>query len=81
MLGPVWRRCLFALGHHVSMHKTGVEGVDVVYGVTCLTPERATPGRLLKLACGQGHTVLYHGPYRPERSLSQWAYSLRKNGH
>ena len=44
---------VFELGRHVIMQKTGVERVDVVYGVTSLTPERATPIRLLELVRGQ----------------------------
>jgi hypothetical protein len=34
-------------------HKTGKERVEVVYGVTGLCPERATPERLLTLVRGQ----------------------------
>ena len=44
---------VFALGRHVLFQKTGEERVEVVYGVTSLRPERATPGRLLALVRGQ----------------------------
>ena len=44
---------VFALGRHVLCQKTGEERVEVVYGVTSLRPERATPGRLLALVRGQ----------------------------
>lgn len=43
---------VFELGRHVLFQKTGVERVEVVYGVTSLRPERATPGRLLALVRG-----------------------------
>jgi DDE_Tnp_1-associated/Transposase DDE domain len=43
---------VFALGRHVITQKTGKERVEVVYGVTSLRPERATPGRLLELVRG-----------------------------
>jgi hypothetical protein len=33
------------LGRQVMFPKTGKEGVEVVYGVTSLRPERATPER------------------------------------
>jgi predicted transposase YbfD/YdcC len=46
---------VFELGRHVIMQKTGAERVEVVYGVTSLTPERATPVRLLELVRGQWH--------------------------
>ena len=52
VIGPGWRRC-FELGRHVLIQKTGKERVEVVYGVTSLPPERATPGRLLDLVRGQ----------------------------
>jgi predicted transposase YbfD/YdcC len=42
------------LGRHVLFPKTGKERVEVVYGVTSLRPERATPERLLALVRGQG---------------------------
>jgi predicted transposase YbfD/YdcC len=44
---------VFALGRHVILQKTGEERVEVVYGVTSLRPERATPERLLALVRGQ----------------------------
>jgi predicted transposase YbfD/YdcC len=44
---------VFALGRHVITQKTGKERAEVVYGVTSLGPERATPGRLLELVRGQ----------------------------
>jgi hypothetical protein len=40
---------VFELGRHVRLQKTGEERVEVVYGVTSLRPERATPERLLAL--------------------------------
>ena len=43
---------VFELGRHVIIQKTGEERVEVVYGVTSLRPERATPGRLLELVRG-----------------------------
>ena len=43
---------VFALGRHVIIHNTGEERVEVVYGVTSLRPERATPGHLLALVRG-----------------------------
>lgn len=46
---------VFELGRHVIMQKTGAERVEVVYGVTSLPPERATPVRLLELVRGQWH--------------------------
>jgi predicted transposase YbfD/YdcC len=45
---------VFELGRHVMCPKTGQERVEVVYGVTSLTPQRATPARLLELVRGQG---------------------------
>jgi predicted transposase YbfD/YdcC len=44
---------VFELGRHVCIQKTGEERVEVVYGVTSLSPARATPGRLLALVRGQ----------------------------
>jgi predicted transposase YbfD/YdcC len=44
---------VFELGRHVITQKTGQERAEVVYGVTSLRPERATPGRLLELVRGQ----------------------------
>jgi predicted transposase YbfD/YdcC len=41
------------LGRHVITQKTGKERAEVVYGVTRLEPERATPERLLELVRGQ----------------------------
>ena len=43
---------VFELGRHVIMQKTGQERVDVVYGVTSLSAERATPERVLELVRG-----------------------------
>jgi hypothetical protein len=44
---------VFELGCHVLFQKTGKERVKVVYGVTSLGPERATPEHLLTLVRGQ----------------------------
>jgi predicted transposase YbfD/YdcC len=44
---------VFELGRHVMDQKTGKERVEVVYGVTSLSPQRATPARLLELVRGQ----------------------------
>jgi predicted transposase YbfD/YdcC len=44
---------VFELGRHVLFQKTGDERVEVIYGVTSLSPERATPGCLLALVRGQ----------------------------
>ena len=44
---------VFELGRHVITQKTGAERVEVVYGVTSLSSERATPERLLALVRGQ----------------------------
>ena len=44
---------VFELGRHVTFQKTGKERVEVVYGVTSLCPERATPERWLTLVRGQ----------------------------
>ena len=52
--GPGLAR-VFELGRHVITQKTGKERVEVVYGVTSLRPERATPGRLLELVRGHWH--------------------------
>ena len=41
------------LGRHVMFQKTGKERVEVVYGVTSLCPERATPECLRTLVRGQ----------------------------
>jgi predicted transposase YbfD/YdcC len=46
---------VFELGRHVITQKTGEERAEVVYGVTSLRPERATPGRLLELVRGHWH--------------------------
>jgi predicted transposase YbfD/YdcC len=43
---------VFEVGRHVLIQKTGQERVAVVYGVTSLTSERATPGRVLDLVRG-----------------------------
>jgi len=43
---------VFELGRDVITQKTGKERAEVVYGVTSLRPERATPGRLLELVRG-----------------------------
>ena len=44
---------VFELGRHVVFQNTGKERVEVVYGVTSLGPERATPEPLLTLVRGQ----------------------------
>jgi len=44
---------VFELGRNVMFPKTGKERVEVVYGVTSLRSERATPERLLTLVRGQ----------------------------
>ena len=44
---------VFELGRHIIIQKTGEERVEVVYGVTSLSPARATPERLLALVRGQ----------------------------
>ncbi len=46
---------VFELGRHVITQKTGEERAEVVYGVTSLSPERATPERLLELVRGHWH--------------------------
>jgi predicted transposase YbfD/YdcC len=43
---------VFAVGRHVITQKTGKERAEVVYGITSLRPERATPERLLDLVRG-----------------------------
>ena len=43
---------VFEVGRHVITKKTGTERVEVVYGVTSLRAERATPGRVLELVRG-----------------------------
>src|SRR6516162_1573063 len=43
---------VFELGRHVITQKTTEERVEVVYGVTSLSPERGTPERLLALVRG-----------------------------
>ena len=43
---------VFEVGRHVITPKTGKERAEVVYGVTSLRPERATPERLLELVRG-----------------------------
>jgi predicted transposase YbfD/YdcC len=43
---------VFEVGRHVITKKTGTERVEVVYGVTSLSSERATPGRVLELVRG-----------------------------
>jgi predicted transposase YbfD/YdcC len=44
---------VFELGRHVIIQKTEEERVEVVYGLTSLRPERATPEHLLALVRGQ----------------------------
>ena len=46
------------VGRHVITKKTGTERVEVVYGVTSLSSERATPGRVLELV--RGHWAIEH---------------------
>jgi predicted transposase YbfD/YdcC len=43
---------VFEVGRHVITKKTGPDRVEVVYGVTSLSSERATPGRVLELVRG-----------------------------
>ena len=43
---------VFEVGRHVLIRETGQEREVVVYGVTSLTSERATPGRVLGLIRG-----------------------------
>ena len=45
---------VFELGRHVIDQKTGKERVEVVYGVTSLSHQRATPARLRERVRGQG---------------------------
>jgi hypothetical protein len=40
---------VFEIGRHVITQKTAKERVEVVYGVTSLRPERATPTGCLEL--------------------------------
>lgn len=47
---------VFEVGRHVIIQKTGQERAEVVYGVTSLPPERATPGRVLDLV--RGHWLI-----------------------
>jgi DDE_Tnp_1-associated len=44
---------VLALGRHVMDQKTGKDRVEVVYGVTSLSPPRAPPARVLELVRGQ----------------------------
>src|SRR5262249_1745324 len=44
---------VFEWGRHVITQKTGKERTEVVYGVTSLGPERATPRRLLHMGSSQ----------------------------
>ncbi len=44
----------FDVGRQVITKKTETERIDMVYGVTSLSPERATPGRVLELVRGHG---------------------------
>ena len=46
---------VFEVGRHVIIQKTGQERAEVVYGVTSLTSDRATPGRVLDLVRGHWH--------------------------
>jgi len=43
---------VFEVGRHVIIQKTGQERIEVVYGVTSLPAERATPARVLDLVRG-----------------------------
>src|SRR3989441_9099806 len=43
---------VFEVGRHVITKKTGTGRVEVVYGVTSMSPARATPGRVLELVRG-----------------------------
>lgn len=43
---------VFEVGRHVIIKKTGQERVEMVYGVTSLSPAQADPGRLLELVRG-----------------------------
>src|SRR5712692_1057522 len=55
------------LGRHVITKKTGKERVEVVYGVTSVRPERATPRRRLELV--RGHGQIEH--------MSHWVRDVR----
>lgn len=46
---------VFELGRHVITKQTGKERVEVVDGITSLSPEKATPSRLLELVRGHWH--------------------------
>ncbi len=46
---------VFQVERQVSLKKSGQERSEVVYGVTSLSPARATPARLLALVRGQWH--------------------------
>lgn len=46
---------VFEVGRHVITKKTGKERVEVVYGVTSLSPQQASPDRLLELVRGHWH--------------------------
>ena len=46
------------VGRHVITKKTGTERVEVVYGVTSRSSERATPSRVLELV--RGHWAIEH---------------------
>lgn len=43
---------VFEVGRHIIIQPSGAERVEVVYGVTSLSAERATPGRVLELVRG-----------------------------
>jgi predicted transposase YbfD/YdcC len=43
---------VFEVGRHVIIKKTGKERVEVLYGVTSLSPQQAGPDRLLELVRG-----------------------------
>jgi hypothetical protein len=49
---------VFELGRHVITQKTTEERVEVVYGLTSLTPERGTPEQVLDLV--RGHWQIEH---------------------
>jgi len=59
VLGLVWQRCL-RWGITSACKKRERKGLPWSMGDTSVSTERATPSRLLKLAWGQGHTVLHH---------------------
>lgn len=46
---------VFEIGRHVITQKTGMERVEVAYGVTSLRPERVSPGQLLEFVRGHWH--------------------------